>query len=341
MPELDKCILGKAEAGKVKKSKARSWAEQYREQVEAEKKIKSEAEAQSTVENRILSEAERYTERKKRMALKQAEIQRQILEEIEKYKDVGVDKIFYARMSNDPRERTPGIPDLESRTKNVRGQIHKAMTDFLEAFRSKNAGLTRDTANLYNVVRELYEESTGNQSARSIARGIWAAQDLARNRFNAAGGDIAIRQDFGLTIGHSQSRVARVTRDEWVDYVSDLLDRDKMLDSSGRPMGDEQLRSSLNEAYDSIASGGLVDHLGQATQYSSSVNARAAKRFLSFKNADAWITYHERFGDGNVFNHVVGTFDGLARDIAALEILGPYPEATLRFMEAQLDKAAA
>ena len=203
--------------------------------------------------------------------------------------------------------------------------------------------MTRNLTDLYPTIRELYGESTGNAAAKQIAEGVQKAQELGRRRFNAAGGDIVERQDFGITIRHDQSRVAAVHREEWADFVQDLLDDSKMLNESGHPMTKAEIRVGLRRAYDSIASGGLTDTIGPIGRsiYGSSVNARAAHRFLSFKNADSWIQYHQRFGDGNVYNHVNGTFDKLARDIATLEVLGPHPEATLRFMEDQIDIAAA
>ena len=139
----------------------------------------------------------------------------------------------------DPRERLDGIEDLYSRIKTVRGQIQKEYVGFLEQFRTKKAGLTRDTTNLYDVYRELRKEGTGNKVAQEIAEGVQSALDYSRRRYNAAGGDIIERQDFGFTTKHEQGKVASVKKKEWVKFIMDEIDPEKHLGADGNPLTEE------------------------------------------------------------------------------------------------------
>jgi hypothetical protein len=61
-------------------------------------------------------------------------------------------------------------------------------------------------------------------------------------------------------------------------------------------------------------------------------NQRQEHRFLVFKDADAWRAYHEAFGGANVYNALMNHINGLAKDVAALEVLGPNPNATVTWL---------
>lgn len=61
-------------------------------------------------------------------------------------------------------------------------------------------------------------------------------------------------------------------------------------------------------------------------------NTRGDPRLLQFKDADSWLKYNDRFGSGSIYRLMAGHLDGIARDIALLETLGPNPDATVRFL---------
>ena len=216
------------------------------------------------------------------------------------------------------------------------------MAGFLEEFRSTAAGLRRKTAGIEDVVRELFGEDSANQVAKAFSRGITAATDRLRGRFNLAGGDIVQRKDWGFFQSHDREAVAAVSKTQWTQFVYDRLDPNRMLDASGQPMTLRGLALSLDEIYDSIATGGLSD-IGRAGDdlFGSSVTARAEKRFLVFRDADAWLEYQEKFGKGTIFDWVVGSIEAFARDVGTIEILGPFPKATLEFMKGLIDEASA
>ena len=115
-----------------------------------------------------------------------------------------------------------------------------------------------------------------------------------------------------------------------------------MLDASGQPMTLRGLNLSLDEVYDSIATGGLSDIARAGDDlFGSSVSARAAKRFLVFRDSTAWLEYQAEFGKGTIFDWVVGSIEAFARDVGTIEVLGPFPKATLEFMKSLIDEAAA
>jgi hypothetical protein len=52
------------------------------------------------------------------------------------------------------------------------------------------------------------------------------------------------------------------------------------------------------------------------------------------------MAYHETFGAGTAYDAMVGHMEGMARDIAAMEILGPNPDATLEWVKGTLRQSA-
>ena len=339
---VDVCLLAKAEAGKVDSKRASATAAQFRAEAD---QLASDAgipvsEAERLTASRMAEDRLRAFERRKRMDLKQAGIQVDMEAMARKAVEEGksVDQAFKALLELDSLERFKGVSNLATRKEVVRGELHKRMADFFLEFRSKAAGLYSNRANLKNVVREMFGEDTGNRAASELAQGVQAMEDYAIQRFNHAGGDV-VRTRKGLRVKHDRSAMAAASTDEWVEFISPLLNRQEMLDGYGRPMTDEALDSMLRNTYRKIVGGRLVEQESAPGSFGSPVNARANESNLVFRDADAWIGYHERFGGENLYDHVVGLSEGWARDIADLEILGPYPDAALAHMEHLIDQA--
>jgi hypothetical protein len=130
--------------------------------------------------------------------------------------------------------------------------------------------------------------------------------------------------------------------DTWRDFILDKLDYNRMIDeSTGKPIIPERVELALRGVHETIATEGAnkLTASGQA-RGRSMANRRLDHRFLVFKSADDWMNYQERFGDGNPFDTMFGHFDGMARDIAQMEILGPNPQAGMRYMKDVVTKDA-
>jgi hypothetical protein len=346
MTAVDKCLTIKAEAGDVDKGKAKAIAARYREAVNeivAGGRV-SVAEAEALAAQQLARAAERDIIRKKRIAFSHAKVLASIRVVANQAEQAGqrVDIAMQQYIANDPRERAVGA-SLSHRINTVRSQAFRELGEFLEEFRTKHAGLSQNTTGLDDVIRELFGEGTGNASSKNMAQGLKKATEYLRHRFNAAGGDIIDRGDWGFFQIHDKLRVSSSTAKEWIEFVDGLLAKEKMVDPNGNPMTAEQLKRGLQEAYQSIASGGLSDitrPIGPNI-FGSSVNKRANARFLQFKNADAWLEYQRKFGNSHMFDHIVGSISSLSREVAILEILGPHPEAALKFMDRLADEASA
>jgi hypothetical protein len=235
----------------------------------------------------------------------------------------------------------------------IHEQALAKMRDVLHTFSRNVGGRVRQAARLHNVVRELFGEETGDQSAKELAKAWTETAEMLRLRFNAAGGAIGKLERWGLPQSHDSDAVGAVSFEEWRDFIKQRLDPSKMTDaSSGLPFTSEGLELALKDVYETIRSNGWAFRKPGSTVGITGklANRHADSRFLIFKDAEAWLSYFDRFGRpqsslataidpaGPIFDAMMGHVAGMSRDIALMETLGPNPAATVKWMGEVLAK---
>ncbi|RIV87508.1 hypothetical protein [Aurantiacibacter zhengii] len=233
--------------------------------------------------------------------------------------------------------RDPRAPysNVEARRKSVVSAAHRLLDDMMERFSTNIAGSVRNKAQLRNVTRELFGESTGDAAAAGMATAWRKSAEMLRQRFNAAGGNIGFRSDWGMPQSHDWKAVRKAGFDEWAAFIRDRLDVGKMVDlDTGKPMTRAKLEQLLPDIFRQIRSEGWDKRApGGQPKVASLANRRADARFFVFRDADAWMEYAEAYGQGTAYDAMMGHIEGMARDIAALEILGPNPNATINWLK--------
>lgn len=243
-----------------------------------------------------------------------------------------------ALIDHDPRSR---FSNVEGRRKAIVGRAHRRIDGILADHSANLLGQVRHKGQLRNLVRELFGESTGDRAAAELA-GAWrkAAEEL-RARFNAAGGAIGFRADWGLPQTHNWKKVRKAGFEAWREFILPRLDPGKMIDErTGKPFTRASLEAALPEIFDTIRSDGASKLSPGAPGGKALANKRADARFFVFRSADAWGEYAETFGTGTAYDAMMGHIEGMARDIAALEILGPNPNATLKWVKDTIEQSA-
>lgn len=223
--------------------------------------------------------------------------------------------------------------NIDNRASAVIGQLHAKFADAMNQYRTKGAGLMQDTEGMRDMVRELMGTGTGNASAKAHAKSWLAAAETARVRFNRAGGAIAKREDWGLPQFHDANLVNKVSKEEWIEYITPMLDRSKMTNNAGHPMTDMEYRLMMEKAYDDIATDGLSSLVPGRQGGTKLANRRQDHRVLHFKDGEAWLEYHDKFGHADIYTTLLDHLESMANDIAKLEIMGPNPEFTYRYLK--------
>ncbi|MBL8713244.1 MAG: hypothetical protein JNM12_10110 [Alphaproteobacteria bacterium] len=330
------CIDRAERDKKISKEKADRARAIFEEELERLQGTMHDAAAEAEAGARAWGYMNHDLAEKKRQTLLQVKTWQRIDADMKQYRngrgeeDLG--KALTAHLSYD--DRAP-FSNLEARRKSVLGRLHAGMDEALASFRRNLAGQVQNKATLSNVVRELFGADTGDQAAKEFSQAWSETAEKARQRYNAAGGRIPKRSDWGLPQAHDSVAVGKVAYSEWRDFIRPLLDPAKMVnEESGLPFTGEQLELALRNVYETIRTDGLnKTKPGRGNRMAMLANRRTDHRFLVFKDADSWLQYNGRFGRSDPFSVMMGHLDHMARDISALEILGPNPTATLRYME--------
>lgn len=227
----------------------------------------------------------------------------------------------------------------------TRNESISGLTDLIDAAESKdqtgalrNLGMRvfdldnpRMTA---DVVREVFgnaDGSTGNVAAKKAAEAWLKVIESMRQRFNAAGGAIG-KLGYGyLAQAHDAVRVMEAGAKGWAEKVLPMLDREQYVKEDGTLMSDAEMKAMLEGAHDTIATGG--DNKTEPGQYGGSAaraNRGSDHRVLHFRDGDAWMAYMTEYGQGSLYDAMVGHIGRMAKDIGLVERYGPNPEQQFR-----------
>ncbi len=228
------------------------------------------------------------------------------------------------------------------------GSYQAMMAEVIERFETKTGFDRPGRATLDNLVREAFGQDSGDGAAKILAKAWGETAEHARLTFNAAGGGIGKLEDWGLPQSHDPYAIRKAGKAAWVEAVAPRLDRGRMVDRvTGAPFSEKRLSGVLSDIYDSIITHGAIDREpGEPMGAGRLADRRSQARFLVFKDADNWMAYQQAFGAADPYAAMMGHLDGMARDTARLQVLGPNPEHQLQWLkraaerEAELEEAA-
>lgn len=228
------------------------------------------------------------------------------------------------------------------------GMAHAMMESLLHRFR--RSALMGDKkrlnrAQLGNVVREAFGEDSGDAAAKGFAESWERTHEWLRQRFNAAGGAIGKLEKWGLPQRHDARALRARGMNAWREDILPLLDASRMTHPlTGKPVHQAELGGILDEIWENIVTDGwnARNPIRQPFGKGALANQRAEHRFLVFKDADAWLKYQADYGGGSdPFAAMMGHINMLAKDIAAMEVLGPNPGMTVEFLKQAVAKEGA
>jgi hypothetical protein len=235
---------------------------------------------------------------------------------------------------------------IEGRRKAIIGRAHEMMGALLHDFR--RGALTGDKgrhnkARLDNVVREAFGEDTGDEAAKGLAKAWQQTHEWLRRRFNDAGGAIGKLENWGLPQSHDARALRRAGPERWKATIKPLLDASRMKHHlTGEPLTDAQLDETLSHVWDSIVTEGWNTREPKRQRFGkgSIASQHAEERFLIFNDAKSWVDYQRAFGEGDPFSAMMTHINRLARDISAMEILGPNPDGMIEWLKQTITKEA-
>lgn len=339
---LRACIIDLFEHGRLDREQRDRFTAEFDRLTAAYGKRYSAAGAAEMASAELIERLGKDAAESRRQNLLQLSTQKAVLQGLTAHVDGGGKAGQYAIALFDHHEAVPGVSNISNRHAALRQLAWTRMGDFLVRFGRGLDGRLRNGADARDMVHELFGRSTGNADARELAEGFRDTAEWLRQTFNAAGGHIGKLDGWGLPQAHDALSVARAGFEQWRDFIKPMLDPGRMIDgATGRSFDEAGLDEALEGVWRSISSEGL-DKLDPGQMVGGKLaNQRADSRFLVFKDADSWLAYQDRFGAGDPFNAITGHIDGMAKDIAAMQVLGPNPGLTVRWLGDMLRKGAA
>ncbi|WP_157013615.1 hypothetical protein [Sphingomonas parapaucimobilis] len=343
---LGVCIPGMVERGEITPTKGEEMARLFDTLEQDFRRQFGDQAAAAMATDAALATMEREALRKKRLALGQVQAQKRMLVDMGGF--AGRDPMAAGPL--DPRaavalfdrDGRAGYSNVEGRRKAIRARAFGMIDGLLARHHTDPLGRIRNKAELGDLVRELFGEDSGNLSARELATAWTDAAEMLRQRFNAAGGAIGKLEGWGLPQAHDTRAIRAAGYESWRNAILPGLDRQRMVDDrTGLPFSDGGLELALRDVFETIRTEGWNKRSAGQAGGKSLANSRADHRFLIFKSADAWMDYQDAFGVGTAFDAMTGHIDGMARDIAMMEILGPNPAASVRWLKDTLERQAA
>lgn len=224
-----------------------------------------------------------------------------------------------------------GIQSVESATRAIRDDALSNMLDVIDVTKGKFMGLFQDEAGNLALVRELHGEDSGNPAAKIAAKQFSSTAEQLRQRFNRAGGDVGMLDDWAMPRDHSQVKVAK-DQAKWVGDHLKWANRAKYMNEDGTPMNDQQLTDFLGHAWQTLATGGTNKlEPGNAAGNGMRANRGSESRQIHYKDAESFIAAQQSYGDKNLLELLIGHVDRAARDISLVEALGPNPNNQMRY----------
>lgn len=181
-----------------------------------------------------------------------------------------------------------------------------------------------------DVVREVFKNadgSTGNAAAKAAARAWLDTIERMRVRFNKAGANVGKLSYGYLSQAHDDVRVMQAGAKKWAQDVLPMLDRNQYVKADGSRMADAEVLKMLEAAHETLSTGGAnKTEPGQAKGSGMKAKKGSEHRVLHFKDGDAWMAYMREYGQGSLYDSMMGHVGTMARDIALVERYGPNPE---------------
>ncbi|ASY64483.1 Phage protein [Sinorhizobium sojae CCBAU 05684] len=284
------------------------------------------AEAASALEAaRVMAQA---AQERKLMAAKQAIAYASAIDRMEKHpsgKTVGLQSMLVRDNLEGGAAMGTAI-HIDGHSENVTKRLLGMMDGAMKPYASRLAGLRQDTESIWNVVRELFGEDTGDDAARSAAEGWKKTTEYAVARVKCAGKPLSVLEDWRLPQNWDSSRVKQFSEQQ---FVHDLMTE---FEAGNLKVMDKQGQGEAPRA----AVGGIIANaykditLGKANSGAGGFSNQL--RVFRFQNPDAYIRLMQKYGigDGGLYNTMMGHLGGMGREIATVEILGPNYEDNFR-----------
>lgn len=341
------CIVSAVRQGALDPAEGDDLIKRYNAHVEANRGAAGPGGPEAAAKDALLRQLTDDAARKERLAQLSADKAEALAAHVESYRtakgEADVTGAVLGVLEN-RNNRLAGVSSVMGQRDALTGYVHGRLEQLLyDQRRTWTLGRRRNALRLDAMVDEAFGTRTGSSTARDFVASWRAVADELVDMFNARGGDMPKMENY-FPQRHDARDILKAGLQGWVDFILPRLDVEKMrAPVSGEPMTESTLRELLPGIYKRIVTDGAIERepSGVAVGRGALANQRQDARFLVFKDAASWREYNVAFGGNDVYGALMGHLDGLVKDIATLDVLGPNPNATINWLKQVVDQEAA
>jgi hypothetical protein len=212
--------------------------------------------------------------------------------------------------------------------------VHSNFTDTINGALGRESQTALETL----LVRALHGEDVGRPEIMKAAKAFHDVAERLRQRFNAAGGEVGKLDNWGMPHAWSADRVTAAGKDAYVEAMLPLLDRRQYVHEDGRRYSDEEMRTFLGNAWQSIATGGANKPLSEVRTGGMRAKRHAEPRQIHFRDGESAQRALAQFSEVGVLDAVARHVQRMSRDIALVEQFGPNPDLAVSRLLDELDQ---
>lgn len=341
---LRDCLNSAVQQGVINTRQADELHRYYDARFQKKRANMPEREASAAARDEVVSALQEEAKELRRQVLLTEARRKELSEFIETFRDRKgnpdqVDAVMSLMIHNGYK----GTSSMAGKANAIIALAHKELSDVMYHFRrSKGLGFRRNKTDLPDLIKAMHGEHTDNETARTLAGALSGVLEDLRLRFNAAGGNIPKRQDWGIVHSHNRREIRKLgatpeeARAKWKEFIRPLLNPEDMTNpNTGEVIGESGIDASLDYVFETITSDGWAHRRPESRKFGKGkvASRHQDSRFLIFRDAQSWMAYNERFGNSDpiasIFNHI----NSMSRDIAAMERFGPNPDAAVEWLK--------
>lgn len=331
------CLISAVEQGALSREEAQALNDDFDARFAEARMSLGDEEASRLAREQLETELRMQAIEKRRRAALSERARLRLKSELIGYRDEqGRPDVYEAAMGVLSHYGYRGYSSIRGRSEAIimlaQGRLNEAMWHWRRGLVS---GRRHNLADIEDLVKDLHGEPSGNETAAGLAQSITEVFEDLRQRFNAAGGAIAKRKDFGLPHTHDGLKIRKAGREAWVARAKEAFDFDRSVNPlTGAPIGAAGADRFLNRMYDQVTTENWahMEPSMRARGKGALSSQRQDERILTPKSPAHWHAYNAEFGTGDVIETIFNHINAMAKDIAALEILGPNPDVMLEWM---------
>ena len=198
----------------------------------------------------------------------------------------------------------------------------------------------RDYAIERSILSGVKREGTGNQQAKDLALLNFKYQEKARRDLNDLGADIGKLDDFIARQTHNRIKLKKYSYIEWrddvmkwvsddtFDWIDEGLTNGQRLDLVDEWLGGfhDNVLTGLHDDVNALE-WSVIKDLEEFKGHANLAKKLSQSRKLHFKDAESWLAYNEKYGNGNVFETTLQGLESSARAYGLMSVWGTNPQA--------------